>query len=105
MTVSLLIPARNCSNSSSLLGIPGSSASGASGSGKSSLVRAGVVPLLKHDHDRSNWLVLPPFRPGARPLNELAKAYAQTRVERRTLGTRTSIDGRDWLGWNEKATP
>ena len=40
---------------------------GASGSGKSSLVRAGVMPLLKHDHDRTNWLVLPPFRPGHGP--------------------------------------
>lgn len=44
---------------------------GASGYGKSSLVRAGVVPRLKGDRQR-NWMVLPPFRPGNKPFNELA---------------------------------
>ena len=34
---------------------------GASGSGKSSLLRAGVAPRLKQD--QHNWIVLPPFRP------------------------------------------
>ena len=36
---------------------------GASGSGKSSLLRAGVLPRLKRD--KRNWIVLPPFRPQA----------------------------------------
>ena len=48
---------------------------GASGSGKSSLMRAGVLPRLKRD--RRNWIVLPPFRPQSRPLDELAQAIAQ----------------------------
>jgi hypothetical protein len=50
---------------------------GASGSGRSSLVRAGVVPLLKYGYNQDSWLVLAPFRPGVRPLNELAKTYAR----------------------------
>ena len=47
---------------------------GASGSGKSSLMRAGVLPRLKRD--KANWIVLPPFRPQARPLDEFARALA-----------------------------
>ena len=57
---------------------------GASGSGKSSLVRAGVVPRLKRDPDR--WLVLGPFRPLGRPLDQfslvLADAFALFGVRR-----------------------
>jgi hypothetical protein len=43
---------------------------GASGCGKSSLVRAGIVPRLRRDLE--NWLVLNPFRPGLDPFAELA---------------------------------
>lgn len=46
---------------------------GASGYGKSSLVRAGVVPRLKGDRERS-WTVLPPFTPGDEPFKELEEA-------------------------------
>jgi WD40 repeat protein len=42
---------------------------GPSGSGKSSLVRAGIVPRLARDP--ANWLILPPVRPGTAPLAEL----------------------------------
>jgi WD40 repeat protein len=47
---------------------------GASGSGKSSLLRAGVLPRLR----RSGrvWLVVPPFRPQNQPCQELARALA-----------------------------
>lgn len=45
---------------------------GASGSGKSSLVRAGIIPRLKRDPER--WLVLNPIQPGEDPFRELAKA-------------------------------
>lgn len=41
---------------------------GASGSGKSSLVRAGLLPRLKRSRD---WLVVDPFRPGSRPFDRL----------------------------------
>jgi energy-coupling factor transporter ATP-binding protein EcfA2 len=52
---------------------------GASGCGKSSLARAGVVPQLRQDP--VSWLVLEPFRPGKRPflrLNSvLKKAFSK----------------------------
>ena len=48
---------------------------GPSGSGKSSLVRAGVLPRLRRDPDR--WLVLAAFRPRTDPLRELAIVIAQ----------------------------
>lgn len=47
---------------------------GASGSGKSSLMRAGLLPRLKRD--KRNWIVLPAFRPGLHPGDELAQAVA-----------------------------
>jgi WD40 repeat protein len=59
---------------------------GASGSGKSSLLRAGVLPRLKRD--KRNWIVLPPFRPQLHPLEELAQAVAVA------LGS--SADWRHW---------
>ncbi len=43
---------------------------GASGSGKSSLVRAGILPRLRRD--RVSWLPLRPFRPLGQPFRELA---------------------------------
>jgi hypothetical protein len=45
---------------------------GASGSGKSSLVRAGVVPRLR----RTRWLVLPVLTPGSNPMAALAQVLA-----------------------------
>jgi hypothetical protein len=48
---------------------------GGSGSGKSSLVRAGLVPRLKKDPDA--WLVVDPFRPQDDPLRELAQVVSR----------------------------
>jgi WD40 repeat protein/type II secretory pathway predicted ATPase ExeA len=59
---------------------------GASGAGKSSLLRAGVAPRLKQD--QHNWIVLPPFRPQAQPLDELALAISTA------LG-----DAKNWRQW------
>jgi len=46
---------------------------GASGSGKSSVVRAGLIPLLKERE--SGWWVLKPIKPGIEPLTELRGAF------------------------------
>jgi WD40 repeat protein len=53
--------------------------SGPSGSGKSSVVRAGLVPMLKSGALRGSerWHYLT-IKPGARPLNTLAAALAKT---------------------------
>ena len=48
---------------------------GASGSGKSSLVRAGVVPVLRRSSD--DWLVVGPLRPQEQFLDSLAQAFAR----------------------------
>ncbi|MGB8846607.1 MAG: TIR domain-containing protein, partial [Terracidiphilus sp.] len=61
---------------------------GGSGSGKSSLLRAGVVPRLKRDPH--NWIVLPTFRPQLQPLDELAQVVATG------LGQAT-----DWRRWRD----
>ncbi len=47
---------------------------GASGSGKSSLMRAGVLPRMKRD--QQHWIVLPTIRPQQQPFNELIQAIA-----------------------------
>lgn len=46
----------------------------ASGSGKSSLLRAGLIPRLKRDP--ANWCVLAPMRPRLHPFDEFAKSLA-----------------------------
>ena len=47
---------------------------GASGSGKSSLVRAGILPRLRR---KNEWLLLPPFMPRTNPLNEFAEVLTR----------------------------
>ena len=47
---------------------------GPSGSGKSSLVRAGLIPRLRRDRER--WVVVPAFTPGERPTSALAQALS-----------------------------
>ncbi|MEM9535017.1 MAG: TIR domain-containing protein [Cyanobacteria bacterium P01_E01_bin.45] len=59
---------------------------GASGSGKSSLVRAGVLPRLRKD--TFDWLPLRPFRPQQEPLEELALVLAE--------GFKAFQQPRDW---------
>ena len=77
---------------------------GASGSGKSSLARAGVIPRLKKKP--AEWLPVPPFRPQIEPLDELAMALAAAfvghgrprdwsaiRTELHTAAARNPVDG------------
>jgi WD40 repeat protein len=44
---------------------------GASGSGKSSLVKAGIIPKLRQCKNGNPWFILPPFRPGESPFKAL----------------------------------
>jgi WD40 repeat protein len=62
---------------------------GASGSGKSSVVRAGLIPRLARD--RQSWICLPPFRPGRDPGGEFAKAVSEA------LG-----QFQDWRAWRDR---
>jgi hypothetical protein len=54
---------------------------GASGSGKSSVVRAGLVPRL----EEMGWRVLGPIKPGPEPIVELKRSF-DTVFERKQLG-------------------
>jgi hypothetical protein len=70
---------------------------GASGAGKSSLLKAGVLPQLARR--RREWVVLPTIRSGKAPVEMLAKAIAQHlgkpdewRTWQQTLGTAVAID-------------
>ena len=49
---------------------------GASGTGKSSLVKAGLIPYLQKQQ-REYWQVLPPMRPGEYPFKELNKILTE----------------------------
>ncbi|NEO78247.1 caspase family protein, partial [Moorena sp. SIO4G3] len=51
---------------------------GASGSGKSSLVKAGLIPKLRQDQEK--WCILPPIRPGETPLQGLNNALKNTQL-------------------------
>jgi DNA/RNA endonuclease G (NUC1) len=50
---------------------------GLSGSGKSSVVRAGLIPRLRQSAAPGSWLVLDPVVPGRRPLDALAQVIEQ----------------------------
>ena len=54
---------------------------GASGSGKSSLLRAGVIPKLRRQSDE--WLIVGPFRPRDQPIEELAAALRSALAPRK----------------------
>ena len=60
---------------------------GTSGSGKSSLTRAAIVPQLRRS--TSDWTVVGPFRPGSNPLREASGAIAAAFEK---LGQPGSID-------------
>ena len=66
---------------------------GASGSGKSSLARAGLVPALRRNAlpGSDQWMIRV-FRPGARPLAELALHLVQMRGEDQRPGALTEME-------------
>jgi Novel STAND NTPase 1/TIR domain len=67
---------------------------GASGSGKSSLLRAGIVPRLRHGPSR--WLVVGPFRPGREPMEELAAALADSFQSDWRVVHQELVENDDW---------
>jgi hypothetical protein len=69
---------------------------GPSGSGKSSVVRAGLIPALKQGLDLAGsdqWIYVPPFPPGPRPMNALAAALTALPNSAR-VGTAIAIEDR-----------
>jgi len=52
---------------------------GASGSGKSSLVKAGLIPKLRQDNTET-WCILPPIRPGETPLQGLNNVLCNAKL-------------------------
>lgn len=62
---------------------------GASGSGKSSLMRAGLLPRLKRDQ---RWVVIDPFRPLKAPCDELAVVLSQRFSQNKQAGMALPTD-------------
>ncbi|WP_204141329.1 caspase family protein [Halomicronema sp. CCY15110] len=54
---------------------------GPSGTGKSSLVKAGLIPALRQSDD-ADWQILPPIRPGDAPLKALAQAILSLSLDK-----------------------
>ncbi|EAZ89796.1 nSTAND1 domain-containing NTPase [Crocosphaera chwakensis] len=54
---------------------------GASGSGKSSLVKAGLISYFKQQSNPNEWQILTPFRPGESPLMALNKTLALEKIK------------------------
>ena len=70
---------------------------GASGSGKSSVVMAGLIPHLRTDHP--DWLILPPVKPGAHPTEALAIALQKTYFPQSSVSAvRDDLDSADTRG-------
>ena len=66
---------------------------GASGSGKSSLVKAGLIPYIKENYQ--HWHILSPIRPGESPFRALRNAFAKDNLPVAavtTLGTQQKVD-------------
>lgn len=65
---------------------------GASGTGKSSLVRAGLIPALASD-GRDRWQILPVVRPGNEPMTMLAQTASQLMPEATSLASAVATWG------------
>ncbi len=64
---------------------------GPSGTGKSSLVKAGLIPALQQESKESKeWKILPVIRPGESPLKALAKAILLLRTGQTQIGTQVA---------------
>jgi hypothetical protein len=75
---------------------------GSSGIGKSSIVRAGLIPYLKkitteEQHNQEEWNILPPIRPGESPLNAVNRELAEARLPVVNLSKDTPLAERQTL--------
>nr|MDJ0520416.1 WD40 repeat domain-containing protein [Trichodesmium sp. MO_231.B1] len=73
---------------------------GASGSGKSSLVKAGLIPQLRKN--QQSWRILKPIRPGASPFPELNNALKQAKLPKVEVVDTTSAQSRNNLNQSMK---
>ncbi|HEX2301036.1 MAG TPA: TIR domain-containing protein, partial [Pseudonocardiaceae bacterium] len=64
---------------------------GPSGSGKSSLLRAGLLPRLARSP--KHWILVPPLRPGSRPTHHLANCLAEAFTERGHRRSTADLEG------------
>jgi WD40 repeat protein len=62
---------------------------GPSGSGKSSLMRAGMLPRMARLNQR--WVILPPLRPGSNPRQQLAACLAESFAVHGRMYTRADV--------------
>jgi hypothetical protein len=72
---------------------------GASGAGKSSLLRAGIIPRLRRE--AAAWLPLRAFRPGADPLINFAEALSRTLADFGKIEAHGIIHDRLFDVWSE----
>ena len=72
---------------------------GASGAGKSSLLKAGIIPRLRRE--TPGWLPLHAFRPGADPLLNFAEALARTFADFGKVEAHGVIRDRLLDGWSK----
>ena len=59
---------------------------GVSGSGKSSLAKAGLIPTLKAESNEQQWQILDPMRPGGSPFKELNKILTRSTSDSSIIG-------------------
>lgn len=72
---------------------------GASGTGKSSLVKAGLLPRLRKLPE--NWHILSPFRPGKNPLQALSNLLASAGEPTAAYASETLLPGEVVQAWRE----
>ena len=70
---------------------------GASGAGKSSLLKAGIIPRLRREAPA--WLPLRAFRPGVDPLLAFAESLARTLVDYGKIEAQGHIRDRLFTAW------
>lgn len=74
---------------------------GVSGSGKSSIVKAGLIPYLRQDKYAQQWHILDPLRPSESPFTALARGIMPIHQ----VAAANDIDSINKLSWNLQQEP